>query len=98
MTKNKCKKQYIRKETCYIKFYRSKRPEYDYSMDFGYTIRGEMVIADYDKKGRIISIELVDIEGKCKKPCQSTWVSLDKIIKGKRNVNKRKQKTRKRDI
>ena len=40
-----------------------------HSVELGYTIRDELMIADYDEKGDIIGIELLGSK-KAKKPCQ----------------------------
>lgn len=75
-----CNEVYIPENVCYIDFrkrkvkgqIRSARPLND--DDGSRTIRNESVIIDYDRKGRVVGIELLDphaAEGKkCKKVCQ----------------------------
>jgi len=59
----RCHKLRVPEETCYIEF---KKEKIHHSKDVGYTNRKEMVLVDYNKKNKIIGIELVGD----KKPCQ----------------------------
>ena len=59
----KCKRLKIPEEVCYIEF---KKEKVSYSKDIGLTNRKEMAILDFNKKNRIVGIELVGD----KKPCQ----------------------------
>jgi uncharacterized protein YuzE len=71
----KCHKIQIPKDVCYIKFGKG---EYHHSIDnpalnklnYFTTIRGEDMIFDIDKKGRIIGIELLGSKT-ARKPCQT---------------------------
>ena len=73
--KVKCHKIKVPKDCCYISFGKGK---YSYSFDgenkrngkYFETIRNENFIMDFDKKGRIIGIELLGSK-KARKPCQS---------------------------
>lgn len=68
MPKHDCKGQHIPPDVCYLLFTDIIHPgEVHHSKDFGYTIRGEMVIVDYNNDGKIIGIELVNPDIK---PCQ----------------------------
>ena len=62
-----CQKVIVGEQVCYIKFSDGKS---DHSGELPYqTARGEMLIADFDKNGKIIGIELVGPTGQ--KPCQT---------------------------
>ncbi len=71
MVKKICRQQFIKKETCYIKFFK-KIPMIDHSVDLGWnTIRGEQIIFDCDKDENIIGIELIGPNKKCQEVCSN---------------------------
>lgn len=60
----RCQKVAVSREACYLRFADGKP---DHSDELPYeTVRGEMLIADFDADGRILGIELVGPG----KPCQ----------------------------
>ena len=67
----KCEEIQVPEGCCYVRFC-EKREDHDYGYtysndEFG-TVRGEDMIMDLNKQGRVIGIELLSL----KKPCQST--------------------------
>ncbi len=54
---NKCKIIKVSEKCCYIKFGKSK---YDSSLNDLTTVRKELIVIDFDKKGFVIGIELVN--------------------------------------
>lgn len=62
----KCPKLEVPKECCSVVFGEG---DYDHSVDYGETVRGEQFIIDKDKDGRILRIELLD-SPLAPKPCQ----------------------------
>jgi uncharacterized protein YuzE len=62
-----CKILSIDKDVCYIEF--SSQRNAHASKVMGVSVRGEDVILDYDKKGKIMGIELIGSK-KARKPCQ----------------------------
>jgi uncharacterized protein YuzE len=78
--KTNCKKVFIKPDICYIRFYNDKKQKYSHSILGFETIRGEELIVDVDKSGRVIGIELLGSQ-KAKKPCQSeTWTKKERAI------------------
>jgi uncharacterized protein YuzE len=67
--KNICHRIDLEKDVCYIRF-ACKDQKYEYSEEIGETIRGEELIVDFNKKGKIIGIELLGSE-LAPKPCQN---------------------------
>jgi uncharacterized protein YuzE len=60
-----CRSTIVAADVCYISFGKSKT--IDHSDEIGHSVRGELMIADFDADGHIIGIELVG-RGK---PCQT---------------------------
>ena len=73
-----CKRTYVKKESCYVKFTNKKVKDL-YSTntlkldELGdcWTVRDEQMIFDVDKKGRVIGIELLGNKT-CRKSCQNS--------------------------
>lgn len=67
----KCKELLVKKDCCYIRFGKG---EYDHSIDGDgirldfVTVKGDSIVIDFDKKNRIIGIELLG-----NKPCQKSY-------------------------
>lgn len=75
-----CKQIDVPRDCCYVAFWRNGKTAYSASsvsdlnlkkgQEFPFeTVRGEMVIIDFDKKGRIRGLELIG-NPKIIKPCQ----------------------------
>ena len=51
----RCRRLFVPRDVCYVRFVRGKiGRQVITSDDVGHTVRGEMVVADYDKKGAIL--------------------------------------------
>ena len=55
----------VPEDVCYLRFVEDYKG-YDGSKELGFTSRGECIIADFDKDGNIIGLELFSLS----KPCQ----------------------------
>lgn len=67
--KSACKNIFVPKDVCYIDFRsRKAKGQIKTAKQMGNTIRGEMVVVDYDKKGRMVGIELLSNDKPCQKP------------------------------
>jgi uncharacterized protein YuzE len=64
-----CKKMFVPKDVCYIFFSDKQMRCHNSICDELYTVRGEQVIIDLDKKGKVIGVELIGSK-KARKPCQ----------------------------
>jgi uncharacterized protein YuzE len=68
MKKTFCHEQKIRKNTCYVSFV-NPFDKVDHSSDAFITARGERMVIDFDKKGRVVGIELLNSKTALKR-CQ----------------------------
>lgn len=88
-----CNRIEIPKDCCYIRFCKGKpvrlignlraitnEVEIKSSADIGYTVRGEQMIADYDKEDNIIGIELLSSK-LAEKPCMSSPSGIRSTVK-----------------
>ncbi len=65
-TSRQCRKVRLDPRVCYVSFTGAK-PDHSDMLPYT-TVRGEMLIADFDAEGNIIGVELVGPNGE--KPCQ----------------------------
>mgnify|MGYP001596703644 CR=1 FL=1 len=67
----KCKKLEIPDDVCLLQFSSKKHTKKTFGEEIGLSVRGEIIIFHYDKKGHVVLIELLG-SSKVKKPCQES--------------------------